>query len=346
MTARGEPTSEAGNPRRALERFTRLAALAILWATGCSALQPASPQDDAEAASKQAPTAAVGQTEESAATSLPVTPSSATPPPDLLSGGQPSTLLPSDGPLVWGLAGVRGYGTGSFAAPNGVDFNPLFSLDLNFNLWLYKPAGVYAFTETRFWGQKAAPGITNPSQGAFDFSKREFDLDIGVAWNYAGSFEARAFVYSMSNLNRGTSLATPYGFKDGTGLENRWYVGGTYADLGQPGFDVARATFLSLGYYPSKEMVDAYGIGFKPGPFARAYLTYDLFGSDCYLYADVKAIATKSFTPKLLECDEGIAIRPFANCPRVEFRAGSEGRFDFKFNELNLTFYGAVRFIY
>lgn len=341
MTARGDPTSEAGHPRRALERIVRIVALALLWATGCAALQPALPQDDATAASEQSPPAALGEVEVPTVTGPP-----APPPPDPIAASQRPTLLPSSGQLVWGLAGMRGYGTGSFAAPNGVDFNPLFSLDFNFNLWLCPKAGVYAFSETRFWGQKAAPGITNPSQGSFDFSKREFDLDLGVAWNYAGPFEARAFVYSMSNLNRGTDLARPKGFKDGTGLENRWYIGGTYADLGLPGFDVARATFLSVGFYPSKEMVDTSGIGFKPGPFARAYLTYDLFGSDCYLYADVQAIATKAFDPKLLLCDEGIAIRPFADYPRIEFRAGSEGRFDFGFRELNLTFYGAVRVIY
>jgi len=61
MTARGEPTSKAGNPRRALESFTRLAALVLFWATGCAALQTTSPQDEAAAASKQAPPAAVGQ---------------------------------------------------------------------------------------------------------------------------------------------------------------------------------------------------------------------------------------------------------------------------------------------
>ena len=317
--------------------------MALLWVIGCAALRPASAQDVGPAVSKQAPPATLGER-----VGWPITPSPPTDaaPPDPIAASQSPTLLPAPGQLVWGLAGLRGYATGSFAAPNGVDFNPLFSLDLNFNVWLLPSAGVYAFTDTRFWGQKAGVGITNPSQGAFDFSKREFDLNLGVAWNYAGNFEARAFVYSMSNLNRGTNLATPYGFKDGTGVENRWYVGGTYADLGLPGFDVARATFLSLGYYPSKEMVDAYGIGFKPGLFGRAYLNYDLIGSACYLYGDVQAIADRSFTPKLLLCDEGIAVRPFADHPRIEFRAGSEGRFDFQFRELNLTFYGAVRIIY
>src|SRR5262249_29422375 len=161
-------------------------------------------------------------------------------------------------------------------APNGLEFKPLFALDVNLNLWLWREQRVYLFSDTRFWGQKPAPGITNASQGAFDFSKREFDFDLGVAWNYYGTLEARTFAYSFNNLNRGTSEARPSGFNDGVGLENRWYVGGTYADLGQPGFDVARASFLSLGYYPTKDMTDLDGTLFKPGPFARAYLVGEL----------------------------------------------------------------------
>jgi hypothetical protein len=124
---------------------------------------------------------------------------------------------------------------------------------------LWREQHLYLFGDTRFWGQKAAPGITNSRQGSFDFSKREFDLDLGLAWNYHGTLEARAFAYSFNNLNRGLSTAQPSGFNDGVGLEQRWYVGGTYSKLGLEGFDVARATFLSVGYYPAKDMVDADG---------------------------------------------------------------------------------------
>jgi hypothetical protein len=54
------------------------------------------------------------------------------------------------------VAGLRGYGFGYQVAPNGLEFNPLFSLDLNMNVWLWRDQGLYAFTDTRFWGQKAA----------------------------------------------------------------------------------------------------------------------------------------------------------------------------------------------
>ena len=254
--------------------------------------------------------------------------------------------LRETGPIAWGVIGFRGFANGSQAAPNGVDFNPLFSLDFNFNLWICQDQGVYGFSETRFWGQKAAPGITNASQGAFDFSKREFDLNLGAAWNYFGTLEARVFAYSQNNLNRGTSLARPAGFIDGVGLENRWYVGGSYANLGQPGFDVARATFLSAGFYPTKDMVDVDGNPFKPGPFVRAYLTYDLFDSTNYLFADVQGIATQSFTPKVVLFDAGAAWRPFERIPKLEFRAGSSGTIDLRLHEQSILFYGAVRVIF
>jgi hypothetical protein len=62
--------------------------------------------------------------------------------------------------------------------------------------------GLYLFSDGRFWGQKASPGVTNASQGVFDFSKRELDPDGGLAWNYLGPWQARAFAYSFNNLNR------------------------------------------------------------------------------------------------------------------------------------------------
>ena len=170
-------------------------------------------------------------------------------------------------------------------------------------------------------------------------------MDAGFAWNYFEHFEARAFAYSLGNLNRGNSDTQPSGFKDGVGLENRWYIGGTYADLGHTGFDVSRATFLSLGFYPTNEMTDVEGNGFRPGPFVHAYLTYDLF-KNSYAYLDAQAIGTHSFTPKLLTFDQGIAFRPFPLSTIVEFRVGADGKSDFQFHNVELTFYASVGFIY
>jgi hypothetical protein len=251
-----------------------------------------------------------------------------------------------DGPSVWGIFGFRGFPTGEHIASNGVVFKQLFSLDLDFNIWLCRSEHVYLFTDTRFWGQKPGPGITNPSQGSFDFSKREFDLDIGVAWNYVRNWEGRVFGYSFNNLNRGMSQTRPTGFNDGIGLENRYYFGPYYAQLGTAEFDLARATFVSLGYFPTKNMVDGIGKEYSPGAAVRVYATLPIKGDWSYLYADTQFIATRSVRPKTLLLDTGVAVRPFQKAPRLEFRVGLEDDGDFQYREWDVSLYGAVRFIY
>ena len=258
----------------------------------------------------------------------------------------PAPASGSGGPVAWGIAGLRGFAFSQQVAPNGQEYKPLFAADLNFNLWLWRSEGVYFFGDSAFWGQRAAPGVTNTSQGAFDFSKREFDLSVGLAWNYWGPLEARAFAYSYNNLNRGTSATQPSGYADGFAVENRWYVSPTYADLGTAEFDVARAAFLSAGYYPAKELVDANGRPFTPGPFVRAYLVVDPLGPLCYLYADAQAVARRTFTPELLKGDFGVAARPFPALPELEFRLGSNNVYDPRGGELQTGLYGQVRYLY
>ncbi len=247
---------------------------------------------------------------------------------------------------VWGYAGIRGFGLGDHVAPNGVEFKPLFDLEMDFNFWLCRSQGVYVFVDATFWGQRAAPGITNASQGPFDFSKRELDLSGGVAWNYTGPFEARVFAYSSNNLNRGNSATAPSGYNDGFALENRWYINDAYRSLGLESYDVPRAAFISLGYYPTKDLVDGEGVDFKPGPFAHAYLVLDLLGENCYLYSDLEMIATRSFTPKLLTLDAGIAVRPWDWTPRVEFRLGTDDMYDLSGHDTETGLYGSVRIVY
>lgn len=260
-----------------------------------------------------------------------------------------SLTVPADGPIpqaVWGILDMRGFPSGQQVASNGVEYKPLFLLDLDFNIMLWREQGLYLFLDSSFWGQKAAAGITNPSQGSFDFSKREFDLNLGVAWNYTGPLEARLSAYSFNNLNRGNSQLGPSGFNDGVGLENRFYLGEAYANLGTSAFDPARATFLSVGYYPTKTMVDANGNQFKPGPFARAYLTWDLWGEQCYLYGDIQFIAASSFLPTLLNLDAGLAARPFPSVPRLEFRVGTQDMLNLQGRDLETGIYLAIRYLY
>ena len=244
---------------------------------------------------------------------------------------------------VWGEAGFRVFGLDDQIAPNGLEYKALFRLDMDFNVWLWRSQRLYLFGDTDFWGQRAGAGVTNPSQGVFDFSKREFDLSGGFAWNYAGFWEARAFAYSYNNLNRGSSTWQPTGYDDGVGLENRYYLSDIYASLGTEAFDVSRATFVSVGYYPSKDMVDSQGVTYKPGPFARAYLTFDLTGQTCYLFGDLEFIATRSFTPKVLNFDTGIAFRPFSEAPKLEFRIGTNDLYDLGTNDLETSVYAAIR---
>jgi hypothetical protein len=252
------------------------------------------------------------------------------------------------GPPVWGIVSLEGFPYGEHVASNGVEFRQLFSLGLDFNIWLLRQHHVYAYSDSQFWGQKAAPGITNPSQGQFDFSKREFDLTLGGAWNYYGNWEGRVFAYSYNNLNRGSSQVAPSGFNDGVGVENRYYLGSTYADLGTAAFDKARATFLSLGFYPTKSMVDPNGEQFSPGMFARAYLTLDLFGfgERCYLFTDDQLITTRGMTPEMFITDTGLAVRPFIKIPRLEFRVGSQDSIDLHGDDLETSAYLSVRYIY
>lgn len=268
------------------------------------------------------------------------------------SPGLPDSLvIPSSAPEVrdkkaWGLLGLNLYPFGDHVASNGVEFSQLFGLSLNFNLWLWHDERLYLFSDGSFWGQKPAPGITNANQGAFDFSKREFDLSGGVAWNYHTSWEARAFAYSFNNLNRGNSPVRPSGFNDGIGLENRYYLGDSYAYLGTDLFDQPRVSFLSVGYFPTKSMVDGNGDQFRPGPFARAYLTFDLWKERCYIYGDAELICTQSFQPRLLNLDAGVALRPFETILGLEFRLGTQTMFNLGGSDVETSVYVGVLYAY
>jgi hypothetical protein len=247
---------------------------------------------------------------------------------------------------VWGLIGLRAIPAGPKTAPNGEEYHPNFSIDVDFNFWVWRSQGFYAFADMRLWGQKAEHGVTNGRDGFLGTSKREFDLSGGGAWNYAGPWEARAFGYTLNNLNRGLDLVTPVGFNDGFGMENRYYLSPEYAKLGQTGFDVARADFVSIGYFPSKDLVGNDGQAFKPGLLLRAILTCDVWDWPCYLFEDATYISERSLHPKLLLFDVGIAARPFSSCQQCEFRLGVENTADFQVHNVQNLWYASVRLVY
>ncbi len=221
---------------------------------------------------------------------------------------------------AWGLVGLRFIPDGVRMAPNGLRYHPNFSLDVSLNWWFWRSERIYLFCDARLWGETGEYGVTNGRDGFLGTSKREFDVSAGVAWNYAGSWEARVGGYSYSNLNRGLNQVTPTNFDDGCWLENRYYLSPEYSRLGQTGFDIARATYLSVGYYVSKNLVGNDGKSFKPGPMLGGYLTWDLWDWPSYLFGDFSYVADRSWHPKLLYYDLGLAVRPFRALRQWEFR--------------------------
>ncbi len=267
-------------------------------------------------------------------------------------GAPPDAAAPAGCPpadpwqSVWGVIGLRGIAAGPHIAPNGYEFHPLFTIDLNFNMWLWRKQRIYLFSDTSFWGEKSEYAVTNAKDGGLGFSKREFDLTLGPAWNYYGNWEARIFAYSLNNLNRGSDPVEPFGFNDGIGVENRYYLSSEYSRLGQTGFDVARATFVSLGYYLSKELVDNDGIPFTPGLLLHAYLIYDLWDWPAYAFCDARFISTNQFRPKMLYYDVGLAYRPFSHWRQWEFRIGVDNAADLQVGSVLNLWYASIRYIF
>jgi hypothetical protein len=240
---------------------------------------------------------------------------------------------------TWGQAGFYVYPVGNKMAPNGIPYNPVFALDLMLNVELTRDRRWYLFTDTRFWAQRATAGVTNTDQGVFDFSKRQFDLDGGVAWNYHGPWEARAELYSFNNLNRGNNLAQPFGYNDGFEMENRYYLPST-------NFDNGLYRFLSVGYYFTKSLTGGDGKLFNPSLFARASLALDILPERLYLYSDTTFITRRPITGKLLLADWGIAWRPFENIADLEFRVGADNTYDMQVGIWRSLFYGNVRIVW
>lgn len=336
----GSSNSRAADPVQAVQDSGKNAKATIAWPRGSTAVTqgdtflPAPPPDQAN------------QTL-SSTTTLPVAPTPASSPEEALKG---PGAFGDCCPPIWGVLSLRGFPYGQHIASNGVEFHPLFAGDISFNFWVWRQERVYLFIDAAFWGQKAAPGITNPSQGQFDFSKREYDLAGGVAWNYYGPLEARVFAYSFNNLNRGDSDVSPSGFKDGVGVENRVYVNSVYKNLGTVDYDQPRASFLSIGYFPTKDMVDAAGNVFHPGLSLRAYLTFLTVERNArpvfYVYSDMQFLTARSMSPSLFVLDAGFAMRPFDCIPRFEFRLGTQDYFNLQDSEKVSSVYLGISFIF
>jgi hypothetical protein len=225
-------------------------------------------------------------------------------------------------------------------APNGRPFDPLFALDLDLNVGLLADQRLYLFATSDFWTER--PGAhTNPSQGIFDFSKREWDFTTGLAWNVWGPAELRVFGYALNNLNRGVSVTMPSGYADGVGIEGRWY-------LPTPDrYDVSRRGFFAIGYLPSKVLIDANGNEFPPGLFVQAYLTYDLPAVRSYVFGGAEAVTDDDLSFRMLYGDVGLATRPLLVLPALEVRMGATDTYDVRVQHNNrVLVYGAMRIIF
>ena len=240
----------------------------------------------------------------------------------------------SNWPEAWGAVGLRGFYAGSRMAPNGVPYSALFDQTLDLNIGLLPNKKLYLFGFSDFWAQAAGPGITNPHQGSFDFSKREWDFIVGAAWNYYGPLELRVYGYANNNLNRGVSLANPSGYNDGTGIENRYYL-----PTADP-YDVGKLSFLSIGYIFNGQLIGADGNQFQPGLTARAYLTHDIPCIRSYVFFDGTAQA-EALRARLLLYDLGLAARPFLSFQNLELRVGTTGVYDVELRyDRNLGYVG------
>jgi hypothetical protein len=235
------------------------------------------------------------------------------------------------GPQAWGYIGFDGYFTGLRPAPDGLSYNPLLSVYSNLDYGLLPHKWLYLFLDNDFWAQRNSTAFSGVSQ-------REFDALYGIAWNYWDSMELRVFGYTMNNLNRGVSLAAPQDYKDGYGVENRYYF------HSQNIYDLSRLGYVSLGYLPSQALVGNNGESFKPGLFARGYLTESLptpFAS--YLYGGLGVTDESGAGSRLFDGDFGVAVRPVVNRQNLEFRVGDAFSDDLKAGETRNYVYGSVR---
>ena len=158
--------------------------------------------------------------------------------------------------------------------PMDLQYDPLFQAELDFNLGLLPKKKLYIFGQNEFWAQRSAPGINNNDDEGV--STREYNVDLGFAWNPFGRLELRASAFALNNMNRGVSQLQPFGYNDGTRLEARYYFGS--ANI----YDTGRLSFISLGYHPSKTLIAGDGTRVPSGRFSRGAMSPTTF-RDCAL---------------------------------------------------------------
>jgi hypothetical protein len=221
-------------------------------------------------------------------------------------------VLPSDG--IWGDVGMGFYPASSEkVAPNGLVYDPMFKLDADLNIGT---SNFYIFANSVYYTEKPQPGVTtNKNQGKFDFTKRQYDFNIGFAWGTSARTELRLFAYSQSNINRGQSLDKPYGFKDGAAFVLRYY----------PSISREKG-YLGAGYYFTKDLADTGGQAFEPGLFSK--LNYGIFlYKNFRIAADAFLVTEKGFALKELDSKLGLIYRLRNNGSKSEVSLSFEKDF-------------------
>lgn len=202
---------------------------------------------------------------------------------------------PSDG--LWGNVGMGFYPTnGEKVAPNGLVYQPMFRLVADLSVG---SADSYIFANSAYYTEKPDPGVTtNKSQGSFDFTKRQYDFNIGYAWGMTDNTEVRFWLYSLSNINRGRDLNKPYGFKDGFVGSVRYYLNNSALTQG----------YLESGYYFTKELVDTDGKGYAPSVFVNGNVSH-LLGMGIHGYASGQLMTERNAGFKELNTQLGVFYR-------------------------------------
>lgn len=200
--------------------------------------------------------------------------------------------VPSDG--LWGDVGMGFYPTDSEkVAPNGLVYEPMFRLVAEINVG---SADSYLFASSAYYTEKPDPGVTtNKSQGSFDFTKRQYDFNLGYAWGVTHNTEVRFWLYSLSNINRGRDLDKPFGFKDGFVGSMRYYLNDSALTQG----------YLESGYYFTKELVDTNGKGYAPSVFVNGNVSH-LLGMGIHGYGNAQLMTERHTGIKEINTQVGV----------------------------------------
>ncbi len=201
------------------------------------------------------------------------------------------------GDAMWGDVGFGFYPTNSQkVAPNGLVYAPMFRLIGDISVG---SRDLYLFVTSAYYTEKPTPGeTTNKSQGSFDFTKRQYDFNIGGAFATGEDTEIRFWAYSQSNINRGRDLNKPFGYKDGFASSVRYYL----AD------EVVTHGYMGVGYYFTKELVDTNGDAYTPSFFTEINYTR-LLGSGLHAYGQAVIQGERSHGIKEIDTQLGLTYK-------------------------------------